>query len=62
MSEDNHQDLLEFLIEASETVSDWPAWKQTGSDATQFQETKQRISHYERENACLALRRVVISS
>lgn len=61
MSEDNHQDLFEFLTEASRTVSDWPAWKQTGSDATQFQETEQRTNHHERESVCLALKRVITS-
>ncbi|MEG0233755.1 MAG: hypothetical protein RR429_10575 [Hafnia sp.] len=60
MPQDNNQDLFEFLIEASRTVSDWPAWKQSGSDATQFQETKQRTNHY--ESTCFALKRAVTSS
>ncbi|WP_077295637.1 hypothetical protein [Yersinia proxima] len=61
MSTDNQQDLLEYLIEASKTVSDWPAWKQSGSDATQFQETQQSKSHYARESACFAPKRTVTS-
>ncbi|MGF7228054.1 hypothetical protein FHW06_004208 [Pantoea agglomerans] len=59
MSHDNHQDLFEFLTEASKTVSDWPAWKQSGSDATQFQDSKQRKNHY--ESNCFALKRATSS-
>lgn len=62
MLEDNHHDLFEYLAEASKTVSDWPAWKQTGSDATQFQETKQRTTNHDRVGTCLALKRIVTSS
>ncbi|HGM7590851.1 TPA: hypothetical protein ACKQGZ_004709 [Serratia marcescens] len=59
MSRNNQQDFLEYLNEASKTVSDWPAWKQSGSDATQFQETKKPNNQYDREKACYALKRTV---
>ncbi|MFD3231878.1 hypothetical protein [Rahnella aceris] len=57
MPEDSQHDFLKYLNEASKTVSDWPIWKQEGSDATRFQETQKSKSHDKKENGCFALKR-----
>ncbi|HEM7578029.1 TPA: hypothetical protein U2J86_005081 [Serratia marcescens] len=62
MSIDNQPDLFEYLTEASKTVSDWPTWKQSGSDATQFQENRKNTNTYTKDNnACFVLKRTSIS-
>lgn len=61
MPTNDQKDFLEYLNQASRTVSDWPLWKQSGSDATQFQETHLPNNQYDRENACYALKRDITS-
>lgn len=64
MTSDNQQDLqdlFEYLTEASETVSNWPTWKQLGSDATQFQDTNKSQNTYNKQNNTgFALKRAII--
>lgn len=42
MNPDTEISLLDYLAEASQTVSHWPNWKKSGSDASRFQSEHNR--------------------
>ncbi len=49
MSPNNKTGFLDYLNEASQTVSNWPNWKKDGSDATRFQSPSQKDGQINRK-------------
>lgn len=44
MSSNAKSNFFDYLNEASQTVSNWPEWKKTGSDAVRLQNEPQKNS------------------
>lgn len=57
MSSTTKNHFLDYLTEASQTVSSWPAWKKEGSDAARFQSENKKQNNSQQHPIPLAIKK-----